>query len=81
MGISRDTLYYYQEQVETSGIDALINQSRRTPNLKNRVGCNTEQIALKYAVDLPDDRKVRTGNELRKIFLQVASVQSGFVMT
>ncbi|MBM4800477.1 transposase [Vibrio parahaemolyticus] len=32
MGVSRDTFYRYQELVETGGIDALINQSRRTPN-------------------------------------------------
>ncbi|MBC8952497.1 integrase [Xenorhabdus sp. PB62.4] len=36
MGVSRDTFYRYQELVETGGIVALINQNRRTPNLKNR---------------------------------------------
>ncbi len=34
MGVSRDTFYRYQELVETGGIDALINQSRRAPKLK-----------------------------------------------
>lgn len=47
MGVSRDTFYRYQELVETAGIDALINQSRRTPNLKNRVDSETEQAVLK----------------------------------
>lgn len=41
MGLSRNTCYRYQEPVETGGIDALINQSRRTPNLKNRVDSET----------------------------------------
>ncbi|AHI99624.1 Mobile element protein [Vibrio parahaemolyticus UCM-V493] len=51
MGVSRDTFYRYQELVEIGGIDALINQSRRTPNLKNRVDGETEQAVLKYAID------------------------------
>ncbi len=53
MGVSRDTFYRYQELVETGGIDALINQSRRTLNLKNRVNSETEQAVLKYAFDFP----------------------------
>ena len=35
MGVSRDTFYRYQELVEEGGVDALINKSRRSPNLKN----------------------------------------------
>lgn len=53
MGVSRDTFYLYQELVETGGIDALINQSRRTPNLKNRVDNESEQAVMKYAIDFP----------------------------
>ncbi|CAH1580871.1 putative DNA-binding transcriptional regulator YlbG (fragment) [Vibrio rotiferianus] len=34
MDVSRDTFYCYQELVKTGGSDALINQSRRTQNLK-----------------------------------------------
>ena len=37
MGLSRDTFYRSQELVEPGGGDALVNQSRRGPNLKNRV--------------------------------------------
>ncbi|WP_146509192.1 helix-turn-helix domain-containing protein, partial [Shewanella algae] len=47
MGVSRDTFYRYQELVEEGGIDSLINQSRRTPNLKNRVDEQTEQAVIK----------------------------------
>ncbi|TXY36743.1 IS481 family transposase, partial [Vibrio cholerae] len=35
------------------GIDALINRSRRAPNLKNRVDSETEQAIIKYAIDFP----------------------------
>ena len=37
MGVSRDTFYRYQERVEDGGIDALIEKSRKGPNIKNRV--------------------------------------------
>ena len=41
MGVSRDTFYRYQELVEQGGVEALINQSRRAPNLKNRTDALT----------------------------------------
>lgn len=33
MGVSRDTFYRYQELAEEGGIDALVNQNRRVPNM------------------------------------------------
>ena len=35
MGVSRDTFYRYKELVEEGGIDALLDKSRRAPNLKS----------------------------------------------
>jgi ACT domain-containing protein len=43
MGVSRDTFYRYQELVERGGIDSLVNQSRRAPNIKKRVDESTEK--------------------------------------
>lgn len=51
MGVSRDTFYRYQELAEEGGLDALINRTRRTPNLKNRVDEATEQTVIKYAIE------------------------------
>ncbi len=78
MGVSRDTSYRYQELVETGGIDALINQSRRAPNLKNRVDNKTEQAVIKYAIDFLAHGQVRTSNELRKlgVFISPSGVRS-----
>jgi len=49
MGVSRDTFYRYQELVEDGGIDSLIDKSRRTPNMKNRVDEVTEQAETQIA--------------------------------
>ncbi|ABZ75858.1 integrase, catalytic region [Shewanella halifaxensis HAW-EB4] len=67
MGVSRDTFYRYQELVEDGGIDALIEKTRRTPNLKNRVDEATEQSVIQYAIDFPAHGQHRTSNELRKL--------------
>jgi len=36
MGLSRDTFYRYKSAVEEGGVDALLDVTRRKPNLKNR---------------------------------------------
>lgn len=66
MGVSRGTFYRYQELAEAGGVDALINQSRRTPNIKNRIEPTTEQAVIAYALEYPAHGQVRTSNELRK---------------
>ncbi len=49
MGVSRDTFYRYQELVNDGGIDALINQNRRVPNVKNRVDEQIESAVVVVA--------------------------------
>lgn len=78
MGVSRDTFYRYQELVETDGLEGLINRSRRTPNLKNRVDDVTENAVVDYAIDFPAHGQHRTSNELRKrgVFVSGSGVRS-----
>ena len=78
MGLSRDTFYRYQELVETNDLDALINQNRRIPNLKNRVDEATEQAVIKHAIDFPAHGQHRASNELRKngLFILGSGVRS-----
>lgn len=78
MGVSRDTFYRYQELAEEGGIDALINKSRRVPNLKNRVDEETEKAVAAYAIEYPAHGQVRTSNELRKqgVFVSASGVRS-----
>ncbi len=78
MGVSRDTFYCYQELVEDGGLDALIDKSRRSPIIKNRVDEATEQAVTAYAVDQPAHDQHRTSNELRKkgVFLSGSGLRS-----
>lgn len=78
MGVSRDTFYRYQELVEQGGVEALINQSRRAPNLKNRTDAVTEQAVVEYAIEFPAHGQHRTSNELRQrgIFISGSGVRS-----
>ncbi len=66
MGVSRDTFYRYQELVNDGGIDALINQNRRVPNVKNRVDEQIESAVVEYAIEYPAHGQHRSSNELRK---------------
>ncbi|MGR2919511.1 IS481 family transposase [Acinetobacter sp. 1125_18A] len=72
MGVSRDTFYRYQELASTGNMDALINQSRRTPNFKNRVDEQTEQAVIDFAIQYPAYGQHRTSNELRQIGIFVS---------
>lgn len=78
MGVSRETFYRYQELAENAGVDALINRSKRVPNLKNRVDEAIEQAVISYAIGYPAYGQHRTSNELRKqgIFVSGSSVRS-----
>ena len=78
MGFSRDTFYRYQELTQEGGVDALINRSKRTPNVKNRVDSATEKAVLDYALEQPAHGQHRTSNELRKVgvFVSGSGVRS-----
>lgn len=78
MGLSRDTFYRYKDAVESGGIQALLDKSRRNPCPKNRVDERTEQAVIDYATDYPAHGQTRTSNELRKlgVFVSPSGVRS-----
>ncbi len=81
MGFSRDTFYRYQELAQEGGVDALIDRSKRKPNVKNRVDDAIEKAVLDYAINQPAHGQHRTSNELRKqgIFVSGSGVRSIWV--
>lgn len=78
MGLSRDTFYRYQTAVECGGVEALFEQNRRKPNLKNRIDEVTTERVRAYAVEQPAHGQVRASNELRKagVFVSPSGVRS-----
>ena len=78
MGLSRDTFYRYKSAAEEGGIEALLDQTRRKPNLKNRVDEQTEHAVLDFAIEFPAYGQLRASNELRKrgIFVSPSGVRS-----
>lgn len=81
MGFSRDTFYRYQELAQDGGVEALIDRSKRKPNVKNRVNESIEKAVLDYAINQPAHGQHRTSNELRKqgIFVSGSGVRSIWV--
>lgn len=64
MGLSKDTVYRYKCAVDDSGIDALLDKSRKKPNPKNRVDPTVEDAVMKYTLDFPAHGQVRVSNKL-----------------
>jgi hypothetical protein len=77
MGVSRDIFYRYQSAVEAGGVEALLDQIRRKPNLKNRIEDSIEHAVKAYAIEFPAHGQHRTSNELRKsgIFVSASGVR------
>lgn len=78
MGFSRETFYRYQKAVIEGGVEALVEKTRRKPNLENRVDEPTEQAVIDMAIEFPAYGQVRASNELRKrgIFISASGVRS-----
>jgi transposase InsO family protein len=78
MGYSRETFYRYQEAVERGGVEALLEKTRRKPNLENRVDEAVERRVIAYAIEFPTYGQLRTSNELRKegVIVSASGVRS-----
>ncbi len=78
MGYSRDTFYRYQEALQSGGVEALFDENRRKPNLKNRIDAAAAARVLAFALEQPAYGQVRVSNELRKegVFVSPSGVRS-----
>ena len=81
MGLSRDTFYRYKEAVAEGGAEALFDQNRRKPDIKNRVDERIEQEVTEYAIAFPAHGQHRDSNALRKrgTFVSGSGVRSIWV--
>lgn len=53
MGYSRDSFYYFQGLYEKGGEAALIEMSRRQPNIRTRVATEIEKSVIALVIEQP----------------------------
>ena len=65
LGVSRQHYYDIKKTIDEEGLDALLEKSRRSPRIGNRVPVEIEQKLLDYSLQYPTHGQTRTANELK----------------
>ncbi len=78
LGVSRQHYYDIKQAIIEDGIEGLLEKSRRSPRLGNRVAPEIEQRILDYSLEFPTHGQTRTSNELKRqgILLSPGGVRS-----
>jgi transposase InsO family protein len=66
LGISRQHYYDIKTAIEEEGLEGLLEKSRRSPRIGNRVAPEIEQNVLDYSLEFPTHGQTRAANELKK---------------
>ena len=78
LGVSRQHYYDIKQVIDEEGLDGLLEKSRRSPRIGNRVPADVEQKLLDYALRYPTHGQFRTANELKQqgIMISAGGVRS-----
>jgi hypothetical protein len=66
LGISRQHYYDIKTAIEEEGLEGLLEKSRHSPRISNRVAPEIEQKVLDYSLEFPTHGQTRAANKLKK---------------
>jgi transposase InsO family protein len=66
LGVSRQHYYDIKQAIVEDGIEGLLEKSRRSPRMGNRVAPEIEQRILDYSLEFPTHGQTRVSNELKR---------------
>lgn len=73
LGVSRSHYYDIKNVIAEEGVEGLLEKSRRTPRVGNRIAPEIEKKVLDYALEFPTHGQVRVENELKQKGIQISS--------
>jgi transposase InsO family protein len=73
LGVSRQHYYDIKKTIDEEGLDGLLEKSRQSPRIGNRVPLEVEQKLLGYSLQFPTHGQVRTANELKQQGIMVSA--------
>lgn len=72
LGVSRQHYYDIKTAIEEEGLEGLLEKSRKSPRIGNRVSPEIEQKILDYSLEFPTQGQIRVANELKRQGFQIS---------
>jgi len=72
LGVSRQHYYDIKSAITEDGIDSLLEKSRKTPRIANRLSPEIEEKILSYSLEFPTHGQKRVCNELKKVGIHIS---------
>ena len=73
LGVSRQHYYDIKTAINEDGIEGLLEKSRKTPKIANRISPEIESQILEYALEFPTHGQVRVENELKSKGIRISA--------
>ena len=72
LGVSRQHYYDIKTAINEDGLQGLLEKSRKSPRIANRLSAEIEKMVLDYSLEFPTHGQVRVANELKSKGTQIS---------
>src|SRR5688500_7259135 len=73
LGVSRQHYYDIKSAINEDGVEGLLEKSRKTPRLQNRISPEVEKMIWDYSLEYPTHGQVRVENELKQKGIRISA--------